>query len=135
MKGLSGIGEGLLRDDEVLTESEYVLDAVLPGLVEQKESMELEAERLEQALSATSEEEKMELEGARERLVEVDADLEERKETLAALRQEAQEHETMAAGLQESKTEFLAAIQEAERVRESCRGVSLDEITALKGMS
>ncbi|KAK4555125.1 hypothetical protein LTR86_007891 [Recurvomyces mirabilis] len=132
MKGLSGIGEGLLRDDEVLTESETVVDAVLPGLVEQKESMEQEAERLEQALSATSEEEKMELDAARARLVEVDAEMVEKREILAMLQQEAQEQEAVVTDLQDSKTEFLAAIQEAERVRESCRGVSLDEISALK---
>ncbi|KAK3674937.1 hypothetical protein LTR78_005281 [Recurvomyces mirabilis] len=132
VKGLSGIGEGLLRDDEVLTESETVLDAVLPGLVEQKESMELEAERLEQALSATSEEGKMELEAARARLLEVDAELEEKREILAMLQKEGQEQESVATDLQDSKTEFLAAIQEAERVRESCRGVSHGEISALK---
>ncbi|KAK5110293.1 hypothetical protein LTR62_006146 [Meristemomyces frigidus] len=132
MKGLSGIGEGLLRDDEVLQQTEQVLEDVLPGLVEGKESLVSEFTRLEEALSATSEQEKADLDAARERLVEVDGELGERRRLLAELRHEAEEQEAESVDLQESKTEFVAAIREAERVRESSRGVSLNEIATLK---
>ncbi|KAK5126576.1 hypothetical protein LTR85_009510 [Meristemomyces frigidus] len=132
MKALSGIGEGLLRDDEVLQHAEQILDQVLPGLVEQHDSLQEEAERLEQAASATSEEEKEELEQARERLAEVDGELDEKRRMLEELQQEEQEQERLASDLQENKAEFTAAIQEAERVREACRGVSLTEISSLK---
>lgn len=133
MKALSGIGEGLLKDDDVLQHAEQVLDQVLPGLIEQHESLQQEAENLEDAATATSEEEKEELDQARERLVEVDDELDEKRRMLEKLRREAQEHERLTSDLQDSKAEFTAAIVEAERVREACRGVSLNEIASLKG--
>lgn len=135
MKALSGIGEGLLRDDEVLLRAEETIGQVLPGLVEQHEKLQEEAERLEQAASATSEEEKEELEQARERLVKVDGELEEKRRVLEELQRETIEQERLASDLQENKTEFTAAIQKAEGVREACRGVSVNEISSLKGQS
>ncbi|TKA23265.1 hypothetical protein B0A50_07322 [Salinomyces thailandicus] len=135
MKGLSGIGEGLLKDDEVLQRAEEILDQVLPGMEEQYESLQKEAERLEIEAQATSEEEKEELEHARSRLVEIDEELQEKRRVLEELQQETQEQGRLASDLEESKVEFGAAIQEAERVREACRGVSLQEISELKGKS
>ncbi|TKA75738.1 hypothetical protein B0A55_05920 [Friedmanniomyces simplex] len=132
MKGLSGIGEGLLRDDEVLQRAEEMLEQTLPGLLQQQAGLQEEAERLEQAAVETSEEEKEELEVARARLVEVEGEMEEKSRVLDELRREAEEQEGLAADLQDSKTEFTAAIQEADRVRDACRGVSLKEIAALK---
>ncbi|KAK1813264.1 hypothetical protein LTR12_012327 [Friedmanniomyces endolithicus] len=132
MKGLSGIGEGLLRDDDVLQRAEEVLEQTLPGLLEQQASLQEEAERLELAAVETSVEEKEELEAARPRVVEVEREMEEKGRLLEELRREAEEHETLAADLLDSKTEFTAAIQEAERVRDACRGVSLKELATLK---
>ncbi|KAK5700604.1 hypothetical protein LTR97_005121 [Elasticomyces elasticus] len=134
MKALSSIGEGLLRDDEVLVHAEEVLQGTLPGLMEQRMDMQVEMERLEAVAAAmeTSEEEKEELEGARGRLVEVDGELEEKMKVFEGLRREAQEQEGLATDMQDSKLELTAAIQEAERVRDACRGVSLKEIAALK---
>ncbi|KAK5130779.1 hypothetical protein LTR08_001669 [Meristemomyces frigidus] len=132
MKALSGIGEGMLKDDEVLQRAEQILDEVLPGLVKQQEALQEEAERLEQAASATSEEEKEELAAARERLLEVDDELEKKQKVLKKLQHETHKQEAVAGDLQENRLEFNAAIQEAERVREACRGVSLNEIASLK---
>ncbi|KAK1020033.1 hypothetical protein LTR33_019277, partial [Friedmanniomyces endolithicus] len=119
MKGLSGIGEGLLRDDDVLQRAEEVLDQTLPGLMEQQASLQEEAERLELAAVETSVEEKEELEAARSRVVEVEREMEEKGRLLEELRRETEEHENLAADLLDSKTEFTAAIQEAERVRDA----------------
>ncbi|EMC94722.1 hypothetical protein BAUCODRAFT_35964 [Baudoinia panamericana UAMH 10762] len=132
MKGLSGIGEGLLRDDEVLQRTEKMLQEVLPELVERQQLLQDEAETLEQAAEATSEEEKVDLETARVRLSEAEGEVEEKQKMLAELQQAAEEQVRQVGDLQESKAEFAAAIKEAERVREACRGVSMDEIAALK---
>ncbi|KAI7354724.1 hypothetical protein KC336_g22303, partial [Hortaea werneckii] len=132
MKGLSGIGEGLLKDDEVLQRAEEILDQVLPGMEEKHVALQQEAERLENEIQSTSEEEKEELEQARSRIVEVDGAVEEKRRMLEQLERETEEQDRMANHLEESKVEFAAAIKEAERVREACRGVSLQEIADLK---
>ncbi|KAK4547141.1 hypothetical protein LTR36_001362 [Oleoguttula mirabilis] len=132
MKALSGIGEGLLRDDEMLQHAEQILDQVLPGLTEQHNGLQVQAEELELATAATSEEEREELQQARESIVKVDGELAQKRRMLEELQQEALEHDRLAGDLQENKAEFTAAIQEAERVREACRGVSLNEISSLK---
>ncbi|KAI7502155.1 Spc7-domain-containing protein [Hortaea werneckii] len=132
MKGLSGIGEGLLKDDEVLQRAEEVLDQVLPGMEEKHVALQQEAERLENEVQSTSEEEKEELEQARSRIVEVVGAVEEKRRVLEQLERETEEQDRMANHLEESKVEFAAAIKEAERVREACRGVSLQEIADLK---
>ncbi|KAK1820587.1 hypothetical protein LTR12_005035 [Friedmanniomyces endolithicus] len=132
MKGLSGIGEGLLRDDDVLQRAEEVLYQTLPGLMEQQTSLQEEAERLELAAVETTVEEREELEVARSRVVEVEGEMEEKGRLLEELRREAKEQEALAADLRDSKIEFTAGIQEAERVRDACRGVSLKELATLK---
>lgn len=133
VEAVAGIGEGLIGDDEVLARVEGMVEGVLPGLVEQSEGLRREAEGLEEANAATSQEEREELEAARERLVEVEDEIEGKERRLRELRSEMEEQETAADDCLESKNELSAAIQEADRVREACRSVSLDEITALQG--
>ena len=133
MKALASIGEGLIADDDTLQHAEEIVEQVLPGLVQEQRELQQEAERFEQAFSAMSEEEREELAAAREGIVVADAELMEKRRVLEELRQEAREQETLADDLQDTKSEFTAAIREADRVREACRGISVDEITQLKG--
>ena len=133
MHALEGIAEGLIKDDEVVQNKEEIIEHVLPGLLEQHESLQEEAGRLEEVANATSEEEKEELESARERIVVVDEELEEKRRMLEELQREAREQESTEQHLLETKNEFSAAIKEAERVREACRTISLDEIKSLRG--
>lgn len=133
MTGLQSIAEGLIQDDETLGRSEEILDEVLPGLVGQRNKLQEEADRLEESVSAVSEEEKGELKVVRDTLVGVNSELVERQRVLDRLRREVEEQDSTAEHLQDSKEEFTAAIQEANRVREACRGVSVNEVTALRG--
>ncbi|KAK5171748.1 uncharacterized protein LTR77_003384 [Saxophila tyrrhenica] len=135
MRGLQGIGEGLIRDDEGLSHAEEILEKIVPGLAQQYVALKDEAARLEEESAATNEEEREELEHARERLGNVSEEADEKRKMLADLQKEMQEQETTANDLEENRAEFAAAIQEAERVKESCRSVSTAEITALKGKS
>lgn len=133
--GLKGIQSGLENDAKVLGDREQLLDSLLPDLLARHESLGNEASKLEEAAAATSEEEKEELDASRERLVDVDVQIAERKRMLASFQQELQEQESLAEAYNEGKAECIAQIQEAERVKESCRGWSIDEVTALKGTS
>lgn len=135
MHVLQGIAEGLLRDDELLQAREEILNEVLPQLTEKQETLQQEAEHLESEVNSTSDVEKEELEAARARITSVDAELDERRKILEELKYDVQEQEEIEQNFHETKAEFAAAIQEAERVRESYRTISMDEINALKGNS
>lgn len=133
MVGLQSIAEGLIKDDETLIRSEEMVDQVLPKLVEQHDSLQQEAERLEESVNAVSEEEREELELVREGLTGTNSQLAEKRLLLESLQRQAQEQDSLAENLHASNAEFTAATQEANRIREACRGVSLNEITTLKG--
>jgi kinetochore protein Spc7/SPC105 len=133
MHVLQGIAEGLLKDDETLQVREEILGQVLPQMIEKQESLQQEVQQLEAEANSTSDEEKGELEAARARITSVDAELEEKRRILEELQYDTQEQDEIEENLRETKDEFTAAIKEAERVRESYRTISMDEINALKG--
>ncbi len=135
MRGLQGIGEGLIGDDESLGHAETILADTVPALAQQYVALKDEAAQLEEESAATNEEEREELEQARERLLGVNDEVDEKRRILEDLQKQMGEQETMANDLEENRAEFAAAIQEAERVKESCRSVSTDEIAVLKGES
>ncbi|GAB7353697.1 hypothetical protein MBLNU459_g4101t1 [Dothideomycetes sp. NU459] len=130
--GLKGIEEGLEADVKILGDQEQLLESILPDLLQSQESMQAEAQQLEDAAAAVSAEEKEELNLARDRLSEVDNEIEERKRMLARFQEELQEQERLVEAYGEGKAECLAAIQEADRVKEASRGWSMDEVIALK---
>ncbi|CAK1354502.1 unnamed protein product [Cercospora beticola] len=130
--GLSKIGEGLIRDDDILGSSEKVLKQVLFPLLTKHDTLELEAEQLQRTANAIPEEDKESLKEARDSLTVVNLDLSEKRRRIEDLRKQVEEQDSAIDHLRESKVEFTAAIQEANRVREACRGVSVDEISALK---
>lgn len=135
MRGLQSIGEGLIGDDDKLGAVEEILEKVVPRLRERYEELHAESERLAQETAAINDEEKQELEKARERIVAADLELEEQKRVLQELQQEMQRQESVADDLEENRDEFTAAVREAERVKEACRSVSTNEIAALRGRS
>lgn len=132
--GLKKIKSGFEQDARVLGEREQLLETLLPDLLAKHETLSEEAVRLEEAAAATSEEEKEELDAARESLVDVNAQIEERKRMIASFQQDLEEQDSLVEAYAEGKAECLAQIQEAERVKESCRGWSIDEVAALKGI-
>lgn len=133
MGGLQTIGENLIKDDEIIGRSETIIEEVLPGLIQQHASLEAQFSTLEKEVVSVSEDEKVELEATRETLSNVNASLTEKRRRVQELRQQVKEQDDLIAHLGETKVESIAATQEAIRVRESCRGVSISEITSLKG--
>ncbi|KAL1305229.1 hypothetical protein AAFC00_002146 [Neodothiora populina] len=131
-EGLKGIKTGLTNDERVLSERNELLDSLLPNLLAQHEKLSTEAGELEDAAAATSREDKVELGASRERLVSLKDDIEERKRMLATLQEQLREQDDLIEGYTDGQTECLAAIREAERVKESCRGWTIDEVADLK---
>lgn len=142
MKLLEGLKEGLNRhveemkaDDDLLTQREELLSSTLPPLVEKHAALEQEATNLQELVDEMENCDQNELRGTRGKLSEVDMEIAAKKHQLEALQAEVQEKTTIIEAGSELRDEFLAQIQEAERVKEACRGWSAREINGLKGES
>jgi len=126
--------EGELENDGVeLSRREALIDELLPFATNQKQGLEQELERLQQIAAEQSEEDKEALDKARSQLVELDANVMEQRATLQQLQDDLDEQERLAEEYVEGKVEVEAAITEASRMREVCRGISTDEALAFKG--
>ncbi|PGH13558.1 hypothetical protein AJ79_03551 [Helicocarpus griseus UAMH5409] len=139
MKLLEGLKEGLDRhveemqnDEVILSKKEALLERVVPQLIEKHGKLETEAHNLQQAIDELENCDKEELRQARERLAAMDAEIAEKRKILDQSQAELEEKNNIIQAGAELKNEFLAEIQEAERITEECRGWSVKEVQALK---
>lgn len=139
MKLLEGLKDGLNRhvdemkgDSDFLSKYEVLLDSVVPELVQKHASLEKEATSMQQLADEMENCDKAELRDAREKLSSVDEEIAQKKRQLQELQQEAQDKTDTIENGTELKSEFIAQIQEAERVKEECRGWGAKEISDLK---
>ncbi len=133
--GLYKISEGMEVDAEALQYQQDLLDAILPQLAEECEKLVDEEADLRTVAEELASCDQEELSDVRQRLVSVDVDIEAKKHMIEDLRMQIQEKETNIAALTERKRTCLSDIEEAEKVREACRGWSADEGLTLKGTS
>ncbi|PWY78531.1 Spc7-domain-containing protein [Aspergillus sclerotioniger CBS 115572] len=139
MKLLEGLKDGLDRhvqemkaDGDLLSKHETLLGDVVPALVEKHSTLEEEATRLQQLADEMENCDQDELHSAREKLVDIEAEIEERKRQLQEMQDELKDKtDTIESGTK-LKAEYTAQIQEAERIKEECRGWSAKEISELK---
>ena len=140
MKLLEGLKEGLDRhvedmkaDDELLSTREALLNRTVPPLVEKHASLEEEASSLQLLVEEMESCDQDELRDTRKKMSDIDDEIDAKKRELQELQEEA-EHKTASIETgTEMRDEYLAQIQEAERVKEECRGWSARDISELKG--
>jgi kinetochore protein Spc7/SPC105 len=139
MKLLEGLKEGLHRsvkdmkaDDEMLSKREDLLNSAIPELVEKHVSLEEEANNLQQLVEEMESCDQDELRSARTTLSSVEDEIETKKRELAQLQKEAQEKTELIEAGTEMREEFMAQIQQAEHIKEECRGWSARDINELK---
>ncbi|CAG8898137.1 unnamed protein product [Penicillium egyptiacum] len=139
MKLLEGLKEGLIRhaeelkaDDDLLSEREELLNRNVPLLVEKHASLEQEATNLQQLVEEMESCDQDELRSTRGKLSDVDSEIAAKRRELEQLQEEVKEKTAFIEAGAEMRDEFLAQIQEAERVKEECRGWSAREINELK---
>ena len=142
MKLQDGLKEGLLKisqemdeDDKSLKAQRELLDSVLPNVLSRYETLSKEYSNLERYAKELAECDPEELQGARDELVGVENDIEEKKKAIAELRSELQETGTEIERISAKKQESLEDIKESEKIREECRGWSTTEISFHKGMT
>lgn len=139
MKLLEGLKEGLSRhveemkaDDKLLSKREKILNGAVPPLVERHSSLEQEATNLQQLVDEMENCDQDELRSTREKLSGVEAEIAAKKKEIQQLQEEVQDKTNKIEAGAEMRAEFLVQIQEAERVKEECRGWSAREISDLK---
>jgi kinetochore protein Spc7/SPC105 len=141
MKLLEGLKDGLDRhmeemkgDDNLLSKHEALLNDAVPALAAKHSSLREEATRLQQLADELENCDQGELQSARSRLSSIEDEIAAKKKMLEELQSEVQDKtDTIETGI-ELKAELTAQIQEAERVKEECRGWSAKEIRELKGI-
>ncbi|GFF47829.1 kinetochore protein spc7 [Aspergillus udagawae] len=139
MKLLEGLKEGLYRhvdemktDGNLLTKYETLLDGVVPSLVDKQFALQEEAANLQQLADEMESCDQDELRNAREKLSSLEDEIELKKKQLQELQGQVKEKTSSLESGAKLKAEFLAQIQEAERVKEECHGWSAKEISELK---
>jgi kinetochore protein Spc7/SPC105 len=131
-EGLVKIAEGMSSDDKLLTKQEELLSSVVPGLVQQLESLQEEHENLQAVARELAECDPAELEEARSQLASLDDDIDQKTKKIAVLRQQLDESETSIKDLTSRKQSCLDEIRASEKIREECRGWTSTEIMTLK---
>ncbi|PLB45509.1 Spc7-domain-containing protein [Aspergillus steynii IBT 23096] len=139
MKLLEGLKDGLghhveemKADEDRLSKHETLLNEVVPALVEKHAALEGEATTLQQLADEMENCDQDELRGAREKLSTVEEEIEAKKKQLQQMQDEVQDKTNTIEAGSELKAEFVAQIEEAERVKAECRGWSAKEISELK---
>ncbi|KAK7984989.1 Spc7 kinetochore protein [Apiospora saccharicola] len=131
-EGLSTIAKDMEDDEQLLQKQEDMLNATLPNLEKTYEALEQEHSSLRSVAEELAECDPEELEAARAGLEEVDSDVAEKMRKIAELQHVLGETESTIQDMADRKQECLTAIEEAEKIREECRGWSSREISTLK---
>ncbi|KAK7999961.1 hypothetical protein PG990_012561 [Apiospora arundinis] len=131
-EGLVTIAKDMEDDEQLLQKQENMLNVTLPQLLNAYEALEQEHGSLQSIAQEIAECDPEELEAARAELSDVDSDVAEKMRKIEELQQVLGETESTIQDMANRKQECLAAIEEAEKIREECRGWSSKEISTLK---
>ncbi|KAM0288089.1 hypothetical protein ACHAQH_000157 [Verticillium albo-atrum] len=131
-EGLVKITEGMNDDDKVLKQQQKLLSSAVPALVSRFEAVDEERGNLEAVAQELAECDPSELEAIRSELMGVDSDMEKKTRQIAQLRAQLEDSDASVEQLTARKQAWQEEIEEAEKVREECRGWSTSEISTLK---
>ena len=132
-EGLSTIGHGLEEDALRLTQQEQILQPVLPGLTEEYDKLEHQVKLAQAQADELAECDQEELKETRDQLVKVEDELTSKRQMVEELQTQFKEREDQLEVALTQKQECIKAIQEAEKIRQDCRGWSMSEVAALQG--
>ncbi|KAI1857108.1 hypothetical protein JX265_011309 [Neoarthrinium moseri] len=131
-EGLVRIAEGMDADGQLLRKEEELLQSILPQLDNKFKALEAENQNLQSIAQELADCDPEDLQAARAELTDVDADIEAKMRQIEEFHQALLETQATVEDMVERKQECVAAIAEAEKVREECRGWTSTEINALK---
>ena len=132
--GLSKIAKGLEEDDAVFRQKELLLSSTLPRMLATIERLSTEQEALAQQAEEIASSNQVELAAARDNLVDLEVDLEQKQTHLASLQSQIRAQQEAIEFKTERKMSLSADIVQAEKMREEYRGRSVAEVGKWKGM-
>ena len=130
--GLEGIKGGMKDDEAALIEQQKSLNAVLPGLLDQKDSLQDKLASLKMTLEELDGVDTEALGTSRQSLKHADDNYAQISSTLGQLRAEMVEKEDALSSAAELKKEMQGQIDEANRVKQEYRGWPVADVLALK---
>ncbi|KAI3324759.1 Spc7-domain-containing protein [Xylariaceae sp. AK1471] len=131
-EGLVKISEGMMADETLLQKQQALLNSILPRLTQKFESLTTEHKTLEAIAQELEDCDPEDLQSARGELTNMDSDIETKKRKIEELRKELTEVESNIGEATQRKRSCIADFEEAEKVREECRGWTSNEINSLK---
>ncbi|KAG7132388.1 Kinetochore protein spc7 like [Verticillium longisporum] len=131
-EGLIRIAEGMDADDKVLEQQQKLLSSILPSLISRFDVLNEERINLEAVAQELADCDPSELEAVRSELTDVDSDMEKKTKQIVQLRAQLEESAATVEQLTARKRAWQEEIEEAEKIREECRGWSTSEISTLK---
>ncbi|KAI8626676.1 Spc7-domain-containing protein [Xylariaceae sp. FL1651] len=131
-EGLIKISEGMVADEALLGKQQALLDSALPLLNQKCETLTIEYKDLEAMAQELADCDPEDLQSARAGLVGLDSDIEAKKRKVDELRRQLTETESSISEVTQKKQSYIVDIEEAEKIREECRGWTTSEINALK---
>ncbi|KAF2664233.1 Spc7-domain-containing protein [Microthyrium microscopicum] len=129
--GLTSTASDLERDDALLAPVEAAFDQVLPDMFQQESSLQSTLDMLQKRKADADNNTGADLDTARESLTATKSTLQQKQDLLERLQASHAEATTRLDAAQSWKTETAAAIKEADRISEECRGWSTTEVLAL----
>jgi kinetochore protein Spc7/SPC105 len=122
----------LEQDDKLLAQVESAFQEVLPGLEDHQADLLSQLSRLEQRKQDVEDNSAADLDEAREQLMKTEAELSHKRELLHQLQGDLTKQASRLEDARSWKAETQAAIAEADRISEECRGWSNAEVLALQ---
>ncbi|KAB8336947.1 hypothetical protein FH972_021252 [Carpinus fangiana] len=123
---------GLRDDHAIVKDTEDFVGQALPALIEEKELLAAEHTHLTARGNDLKGSDPKALNSARERLRSMDADMENKRQQIKQFQEDLEKRNSSIEAAIEAKSEYQAAIKEAHRRREECRGWSMSEVRKLR---
>lgn len=134
-EGLFKISEGMMGDELLLQKQQALLDSILPRLIEKHEGLETERQVLEAVAQELADCDPEDLQSTRAELTCLNSDIETKQRKISELRKQLAEAESNIVDATQRKQGCVTDIEEAEKIREECRGWTSKEINSLRGQS
>jgi len=132
-EGLLKNGEGMNEDAEALTRQEQLIQDILPSMTEEQEQLEADARDLQAQADDLASCDQEELNSVRNNLMSLESDIAAKRKMAENLQTQLDQKDYHIENATERRHEYLAQIDEAEKVRLHSQGWDSSEVKALQG--
>lgn len=133
--GLLRVGEGMDEDDELLTQQKRLLESALPGLIQERDHLEVDRQILQARADELASWDQEELQDARDSLVAVENDLQTKEKIFEDVQSDSRRKDEGIEIALERERQCLEEIQEAEKILKDSQEWSPSGVATLQSMS